>query len=100
MTELTDEQRDAIRGSLLADMSDWSEDMYCAGWLIGLEHRLHREGGKWETLGRLVGWPIGCDAEGGWESWDDAGDRYATADYQIENYGRVIDGPSRQDDAG
>ena len=77
MSALTDATRDA----LLALMREWSEENYCAGWLIDLESRLHREGGKWETLGHAVGWPIGCEAEGGWESWDDAGARYASDEW-------------------
>ena len=83
-------ERDAVRYALLSAMREWSEENYCAGWLIGLEAKLHAEGGAWETLGRLVGWPIGPDAEAGWETWEAAGDRYASADYQIENYGRVL----------
>lgn len=80
--------RDATREVLLAAMSDWSEDTYCAGWLTGLEMKLHRLGGKWETLGRAVGWPIGCDAEGGWETWDEAAERYTTPAYLKSIYGR------------
>lgn len=87
---LTETDRDAVRTVLLAAMSEWSEEHYAAGWLIALEARLHREGGIWEALGRLVGWPIGCDAESGWESWDEAAERYRSADYRLENYGRVI----------
>lgn len=32
---------------LLLDMSNLSEDMYCAGWLIGLEYYLWQ---KWEEI--------------------------------------------------
>lgn len=84
------ETQDAIRQALLAYMREWSEDNYCAGWLFGLEHMLHRRGGTWEMLGRLVGWPVGPDARDGWETWDEAGARYATPDYQVANYGRVV----------
>jgi len=87
---MTRTEREAVRTALLAAMSEWSEENYCAGWLIGLEHKLHREGGVFETLGRMVGWPIGVDAEGGWETWEEAAARYETADYQIEQYGRVL----------
>lgn len=87
---LNGEAREAVRAALLAQMSEWSEDTYCAGWLIALEARLHQEGGHWETMARQVGWPIGVDGEGGWETWEEAAARYATADYQIENYGRVL----------
>ena len=80
--KFTDEQRDAIRAMLLAGMREWSEENYCAGWLIDLESRMHREGGIWEILGRLVGWPIGCEAEGGWETWDEAAARYESDEWR------------------
>ena len=90
MSALSNEERVAVRNILIDAMSLWSEENYCAGWLNGLEHMLHRQAGMWETLGRLVGWPIDCDASGGWESWEEAGERYATPDYQVEHYGRVV----------
>ena len=79
---ITEAQRDAIRDSLLAAMREWSEEEYCAGWLIDLEAKLHAQGGQWETLGRLVGWPIGCDAEDGWETWEDAAARYGSDEWR------------------
>jgi hypothetical protein len=78
---MNEEERSAVRKALLSAMSEWSEDNYCAGWLIDLESRLHREGGMWETLGRMVGWPIGCDAEDGWETWDEAAARYKSEEW-------------------
>lgn len=74
--------RDAMRDALLAAMREWSEEEWCAGWLIDLEERLHRQGGKWETLGRAVGWPIGVEAEGGWETWDEAAARYQSDEWR------------------
>ena len=54
-------------------MSDWSEDQWCAGWLVGLEHRL------WEAI-----WGPGACADdsleeiraiaeltGAWAVWND-----------------------------
>lgn len=76
-----DELLIASREALLSAMREWSEDNYAAGWLIDLESRLHREGGKWETLGRAYGWPIGCDAEDGWESWEEAAARYQSDEW-------------------
>ena len=68
----TREQR--LRDDLLTLMSAWSEDRYCAGWLIGLDTELLASGGVWEILGREIGWPIGYRAEGGWTTWDEAKD--------------------------
>lgn len=82
MSVMGESLRDATREALLAMMREWSEDVYCAGWLIDLESRLHREGGHWEILGRAVGWPIGCDAEGGWETWEAAAERYQSAEWK------------------
>lgn len=75
---MTDDLRDAIRAVLLRAMSHWSEETYAAGWLIDLEARLHHEAGVWEHVGRAVGWPIGPEAEDGWETWDQAAARYSS----------------------
>lgn len=68
------------REQLLDAMSDASEGRWCAGWMSGLDRRLHEEGGIWEVVGRQVGWPLGYRAEGGWVSWDEAGAEYARTD--------------------
>jgi hypothetical protein len=81
--------RDAIREGLLAKMREWSEDHYCAGWLIGLESKIHRleDEPQWRALGEAVGWPIGCEADSGWETWEEAGERYKTPAYLEFLYG-------------
>lgn len=67
----TPEQK--LQDDLLTLMSAWSEDQHCAGWLVGLDQELRGRGGIWEILGRAIGWPIGYRAEGGWTTWDEAG---------------------------
>lgn len=87
MSELSEDQTDAIRQALLSYMREWSEDNYCAGWLIGLEERTHRLGGTFEHLGRLVGWPKSVDAEDGWETWEQAAARWETDEWKASVYG-------------
>lgn len=84
---MTETERDAIREALLSAMREWSEENYCAGWLIGLEEKLHRKGGTFEVLGRLAGWPVGADADQGWETWDEAAARYETDEWKEFRYG-------------
>lgn len=84
MSAMSDELVSVMRSALLSKMREWSEETYCAGWLIDLESRLHREAGEWETLGRAVGWPIGPDGREGWETWDQAAARYISDEWKAE----------------
>jgi hypothetical protein len=76
---LAEAQTAALRQCLLVMMSDWSETNYAAGWMLGTEEMLHREGGKWEVLGRLIGWPTGHERarDFRWVAWDEAGRIFA-----------------------
>ncbi|MFM9780428.1 hypothetical protein [Streptomyces scabiei] len=65
------------RQQLVEAMSGVSEERWCAGWLEGLDRRLHEEGGIWEILGRAVGWPTGSYKQRVWVSWDEAAALYA-----------------------
>lgn len=69
------ETLDAFRAALLTMMSDWSESYWAAGWMSGLEEMLHDRGGRWEIMGRAVGWPNGYEDGPGfaWMTWDAAG---------------------------
>ena len=73
------ETLDALRTSLLAMMSDWSESTWAAGWMSRTEEMLHEQGGVWEILGRAVGWPTAYegDAHFAWVTWDEAGAIFA-----------------------
>ncbi|MBE4790268.1 hypothetical protein [Streptomyces caniscabiei] len=71
------EQLERGRQQLLEAMSGVSEERWCAGWLEGLDRRLHEEGGIWEILGRAVGWPTGSYKQRVWLSWDEAAALYA-----------------------
>ncbi len=58
---------DAVRRIFCLAVSGYSEERWCAGWLIGIEDVLRREGGGWTVLARLAGgWPQGLDGEDGW----------------------------------
>ncbi|GAA3852172.1 hypothetical protein GCM10023084_02950 [Streptomyces lacrimifluminis] len=65
------------RKQLIEAMSGVSEERWCAGWLHGLEQRLHEEGGIWETIGRSTGWPIGDYGTWTWFPWDEAAQIFA-----------------------
>jgi len=85
MEEAAEDGLSRMRRQLLDVMSGWSEDHYAAGWLIGLEWRLVREGGVWELLGRHLGWPVGGPdgpAHEGkhWITWEEAVARAAESD--------------------
>lgn len=76
MTEPSDELA-RQREQLIEAMSGVSEERWCAGWLSGLEQRLHTEGGIWETIGRATGWPVGDYQEWTWFPWDEAAQIFA-----------------------
>jgi hypothetical protein len=50
-----------IREDLLELMESIPED----------KSNLHKQGGLWELAGRLVGWPLGFQAEAGWVDFDE-----------------------------
>lgn len=69
-TKLTTREVVLLREILLQAIVAESEDRWAAGWMDGIEEELYREGGKWEGIGRLVGWPKGYMGEEGWYAWD------------------------------
>lgn len=73
---MTDTDLDRQRHQLSELMSAISEERYAAGWLDGLDRRLHAEGGLWETIGRAIGWPVGDYKHWTWMSWNEAGRQY------------------------
>ncbi|MFD9721076.1 hypothetical protein [Streptomyces sp. NPDC059076] len=68
---------DQMRDQLLEAMSGVSEERWAAGWISGLGALLHREGGIWEVIGRVTGWPTGCYDIRTWVTWDEAAALYA-----------------------
>jgi len=56
-----------LAGALARAMSDYSEEMWCAGWLIDLEYIL------WARVleGEQADIKALADAAGGWIVWDD-----------------------------
>lgn len=77
MTEQTPDEVARQRQQLIEAMSGVSEERWCAGWLYGLEQRLHAEGGIWETVGRSIGWPVGDYERWTWFPWDEAAEIFA-----------------------
>lgn len=70
---------DDLRRIFCTAISGCSEDRWCAGWLIGIEDVIRREGGGWTVLARLAGgWPQGLDGQDGWAPLTP--DEVATAD--------------------
>jgi hypothetical protein len=79
MTTGTNHTSEALaiqREQLLEAMSGVSESRWCAGWLTGLEERLHAEGGIWKILGEQVGWPVGEYGQWTWVTWEHAKNLY------------------------
>jgi hypothetical protein len=74
---VTPEDQTRQREQLIEAMSGVSEERWCAGWLEGLDARLHHEGGIWETIGRSIGWPVGDYRAWTWFPWDEAAEIYA-----------------------
>lgn len=66
------------REQLIEAMSGVSELRWSAGWLEGLERRLHAEGGIWQTIGEEIGWPVGEYQQWTWMTWNDAKNLYFT----------------------
>jgi hypothetical protein len=48
-------------------ISNYSEDRWCAGWLDGVERAIREEGGLWDDIARICGWPLGYRGDEGWE---------------------------------
>jgi hypothetical protein len=71
-----------LRERLLDLISATSEDRWAAGWMSGIERDLYSEGGLWEALGRVVGWPT--QYRGGWMTWDEAGEYFRSTPYRSE----------------
>lgn len=78
-----DQEKAVIRADLLDAISNASEESYAAGWLDGIEKILLIRGGMWLTLAKEVGWPIGYRGEDGWETLEEALNRYGTTEEKI-----------------
>lgn len=74
----------ASRVDLLEAISNASEELYSAGWLEGIERILLTKGGMWTILAQHLGWPVGYMGEKGWETLDEALNRYKLTQKQIE----------------
>lgn len=59
--------QDDMRRLMIDAISAYSGARWCAGWLVGIEGIVRREGGAWVVLAYLAGgWPLGLDGEEGW----------------------------------
>jgi hypothetical protein len=64
--------RQDLREKFLGAISAYSEDMWCAGWLNGIEKIVRAERGIWLTMAVACGgWPLGYRAEDGWDPLTD-----------------------------
>lgn len=60
--------RDLRRQQMLEAISGYSEDHWAAGWLNGIERQVRERGGLWIVMAAACGgWPLGYEAEHGWE---------------------------------
>lgn len=65
-------EQDVLRSMFITSISEYSEDMWCAGWMSGVEHDIRREGGIFLVMAFLAGgWPRGYRGEDGWEPLTD-----------------------------
>ncbi len=62
------------RMDLLGLISDYSESHWAAGWMSGIEREIALKGDYtiFSFIGKAIGWPIGYNAEEGWETWEQA----------------------------
>lgn len=78
---LSGEQVAALRWLLLKAIEAVSEERWCASWYSGIELFLHGDAGHWETIGRMIGWPVGRYEGFTWVSWDEAGKIFEAPGY-------------------
>ncbi len=65
-------QRDVIRDMFITSISEYSEDMWCAGWMSGIEEDIRNGNEQFLVMAYLAdGWPQGYRGEDGWESLTD-----------------------------
>lgn len=63
---------ETARAQFLDAISDYSEDRWCAGWMIGIENDVRELGGRFLLMAFAAdGWPIGYRAEHGWDPLTD-----------------------------
>lgn len=63
---------DVRRRQLLDAISGYSEDHWAAGWLNGIEIEVRKLGGLWIVMAAACqGWPLGYEAENGWDPLTD-----------------------------
>jgi hypothetical protein len=67
---------DARRKQLIELLGAFSEERWCAGWMLDIDKQAYQEGGVWEIIGREIGWPLGYEGDEGWVSWDEAAIHY------------------------
>lgn len=64
--------REVMREHFLDLISAYSEDMWCAGWMSGIEQEIRRQQGVWLPMAVACGgWPKGYRAEDGWDPLTD-----------------------------
>ena len=74
----------SLRSQLLEAIAYVSQDRYDCSWMPGLSRSFHEEGGIWEILGRVVGWPVGEEGRWVWMTWEQAAAHYQGASSAAE----------------
>lgn len=65
---MTEDELAQVREWFVDAISNYSEERWCAGWLIGIEEIIREEGGPWLwPAGLARGWPLGYRGEDGWD---------------------------------
>ena len=60
--------QDQMREMFCDLISEFSEENWCAGWLINIEKDIRDRGGKWVTVAHMAGgWPLGYYGVDGWD---------------------------------